>query len=139
MARGCETTNLVLALAIGAWDAERRPGLASSFGYGVSETAGRERLLALGRRPESGGERAAAADRHVVPEAASSARRSPTSGQSEEGSLLGCGIYPGGRAALEGVDPQVLRRHDKYLLLNHLGHVSRGPKEPGHRESVGHF
>jgi hypothetical protein len=95
MARGCETTNLVQALAIAAWDAERRPGLASSFGYGVSETAGRERLLALGRRPESGGERAAAADRHVVPEAAFFARRWPTSGQSEEGSLLGCGIYPG--------------------------------------------
>jgi len=33
--------DLVLALAIAAWEAERRPGLAFSFGYGVSEFAGR--------------------------------------------------------------------------------------------------
>jgi hypothetical protein len=32
--------DLVLALAIAAWEAERRPGLASGFGYGVSEMAG---------------------------------------------------------------------------------------------------
>ncbi len=29
--------DLVLALAISAWEAERNPGLVSSFGYGVSE------------------------------------------------------------------------------------------------------
>ncbi len=29
--------DLVLALAIAAWEAERRPGLASGFAYGVSE------------------------------------------------------------------------------------------------------
>ena len=29
--------DLVLALAIAAWEAERRPGLALSYGYGVSE------------------------------------------------------------------------------------------------------
>jgi len=29
--------DLVLALAISAWEAERNPGLASSFGYGVPE------------------------------------------------------------------------------------------------------
>jgi hypothetical protein len=29
--------DLVLALAIAAWEAERRPGLAFSVGYGVSE------------------------------------------------------------------------------------------------------
>jgi hypothetical protein len=29
--------DLVLALAIAAWEAERRPGLASGFGYSVSE------------------------------------------------------------------------------------------------------
>jgi hypothetical protein len=33
--------DLVLALAIAAWEAERRPGLAFSFGYSVSEFAGR--------------------------------------------------------------------------------------------------
>jgi hypothetical protein len=33
--------DLVLALAIAAWEAERNPGLASSFGYSVSEFAGR--------------------------------------------------------------------------------------------------
>jgi hypothetical protein len=32
--------DLILALAIAAWEAERRPGLASSFGYDVSEMAG---------------------------------------------------------------------------------------------------
>jgi hypothetical protein len=32
--------DLVLALAISAWEAERNPGLASSFGYGVSEFTG---------------------------------------------------------------------------------------------------
>ena len=33
--------DLVLALAIAAWEAECRPGLAFSFGYGVSEFNGR--------------------------------------------------------------------------------------------------
>jgi hypothetical protein len=33
-------TNLVLALAIVAWQAERNPGLGCSYGYGVSEMAG---------------------------------------------------------------------------------------------------
>jgi hypothetical protein len=38
--RGGPDDDLVLALAIAAWEAERRPGLASSFGYDVSEMAG---------------------------------------------------------------------------------------------------
>jgi len=32
--------DLVLALAIAAWEAEQRPGLAFSYGYGVSEFSG---------------------------------------------------------------------------------------------------
>ena len=40
--------DLVLALAIAAWEAERNPGLGFSYGYGVSELAGLEGLLALG-------------------------------------------------------------------------------------------
>ena len=32
--------DLVLALAITAWEAERRPGLGFTFGYGVSPIAG---------------------------------------------------------------------------------------------------
>ena len=32
--------DLVLTLAIASWEAERNPGLAASFGYGVSEFAG---------------------------------------------------------------------------------------------------
>ena len=85
------------------------------------------------------GGHAAAGDRRVAPEAAFLARRWPTAGESEEGSLLGSGIYPDGRAALEGVDSQVLRRHDKCLGLSHLDQVQAGPKAPDHRESVGHF
>ena len=37
--------DLVLALAIAAWEAESRPGLAYSLGYGVSETAGWRGIL----------------------------------------------------------------------------------------------
>jgi hypothetical protein len=57
-----------------------------------------EELLALGRRPENGERRSAAGDPQVAAEAAFLARRSPTSGESEEGSLLGSGIYWARRA-----------------------------------------
>ena len=98
-----------------------------------------ERLLALGRRPVNESGRAAAGDPARRPRGHSLARRWPTWREKGGGSLLGCGIYPDGRAALEGVDPQVLRRHDKCLLLSHFDQVQAGPKEPDHRESVGHF
>jgi hypothetical protein len=54
------------------------------------------RLLAV--REMDGGRRAAAGDRRVAAEAVSFARRWPTSGESDEGSLLGSGIYWGRRA-----------------------------------------
>jgi hypothetical protein len=40
--------DLVLALAIAAWQAERNPGLGFSFGYGVSEFGGSERPVNKG-------------------------------------------------------------------------------------------
>ena len=46
MARGCETTNIVLALAIAAWEAERARALASSLDYGASGDGGMASLLA---------------------------------------------------------------------------------------------
>jgi hypothetical protein len=85
------------------------------------------------------GGHAAAGDRRVAAEAAFLARRWPTWREKGGGSLLGCGIYPQGRAGLEGVDPQVLRRHDKCLLLSHFDQVQAGPKGPDHGESERQF
>jgi hypothetical protein len=46
MARGCQTTNLVLALAIAAWETERARALASSLDHGASGDGGMASLLA---------------------------------------------------------------------------------------------
>jgi hypothetical protein len=83
----------VLALATTSSMAEGRArggSVVRTWRFGDGEL---EVLLALGRTRENGGGRATAGDLRAPREAAFLARRWPTSGESGEGSLLGCGIY----------------------------------------------
>jgi hypothetical protein len=82
-------TNLVLALAITAWEAERRPGSGMEARARRLSDSELEGPPALSRRPENGERRSAAGDPQVAAEAAFFARRWPTSGEKGEGVYWG--------------------------------------------------